>query len=146
MYMACGGSLTPCATANAPGSGGCVCDQESDNKLGATLGVMNAPAFPDIDKIYVSLRATVNLQGTINSSDKISRTASATLRRPVLGAHRECGGSSNGNVWLLQSVYPVIVRADAGRDACLTSVFRGKRVAAATACTALKAMRSSLFP
>ena len=144
-YMACGGSLKPCSMASAPASGGCVCDQETDGKLGATLGVMNAPVFADLNKAYVALRTNVNLTGKVFSSDQIAGTVDATLEQVILGCQRSGTDCSNGDVGLVQGVSPVITQSDNSKDACLTSTFIGKRVPATTDCTALKAMKASLF-
>jgi hypothetical protein len=144
-YVACGGSLKPCSMATAPVSGGCVCDQESDGKLGATLGVMNAPVLSDLNKAYVALRTNVNLTGKVFSSDQIAGTVQATLEQVILGCQRSGTDCSNGDVGLVQGVSPTITQADNSKDACLTSTFIGKRVPAATDCTALKAMKAQLF-
>jgi hypothetical protein len=60
----CGGVAT---TACSPtlSETGCVCDQESDGNLGATLNVMNAPGFSDIDLFFVDLRTSVSLAGKV---------------------------------------------------------------------------------
>ena len=144
-YMACGGTLKPCSQASAPASGACVCDQETDGKLGATLGVMNAPVFSDLNKAYVALRTNVNLTGQVFSSDQIAGTVQATLEQVILGCQRSGNDCSNGDVGLVQGVSPMITQSDNTKDACLTSTFLGKRVPMTTDCTALKAMKSQLF-
>src|SRR5262249_26712426 len=144
-YNACGGSLRVCSSATAPATGACVCDQENDMKLGATLGVMNAPVFSDLNKAYVALRTNVNLTGQVFTSDQIAGTVDATLEQVILGCQRSRMDCSNAAVALVQGVRPVITHSDASKDACLTSTFIGKRVPMATDCMALKAMKSQLF-
>ncbi|HJZ88372.1 MAG TPA: hypothetical protein VKN99_24525 [Polyangia bacterium] len=144
-YMACGGSLMACASAPVPASGSCVCDQESDGKPGATLGVMNAPVFPDLDKAYVALRSTVRLVGKVYSSDLMAGTVNATLEEVVLGCHKGGSECDPNTVGLVAAVAPVITQTDASHDCTLNSVFTAKRVPAAIDCAALKAMEGQLF-
>jgi hypothetical protein len=146
-YTACGGTLMSCQTA-APASAPCVCDQENDSKLGATLGVMNAPGFSDLDKIYVAFRAQVTLSGAVFGSDEIAGTVQAAIDQQVLGCHRTSGGANDctpGELELIQRLAPTITQSDPGADNCNASLFTARRVPADTDCEALKAMRGTLF-
>jgi hypothetical protein len=145
-YTACGGSLMACSSVVAPASGACVCDQEGDAKLGATLGVMNAPVFSDLNKAYVALRTNVMLSGRVFSSDQIAGTVQATLEQVILGCQRSGSDCTNGDLGIVQGVSPTIMQSDNSKDACLTSTFIGKRIPMTTDCAALKAMQSTLFP
>jgi hypothetical protein len=139
-YTACGGTLAACASAAAPASGGCVCDQDGDGKPGATLSVANAPVFSDLDKAYVALRATVTLQGQVFSSEEIDGTVEATLEQVILGCHRASQGASDcslGDLGLIQAVAPVITQSDASMNACNQSLFTARRVPAGTDCATL---------
>jgi hypothetical protein len=64
MTKLCGNMVTT-ACNPAPSDTGCVCDQEGDGKLGATLDAMNVPGYDDINKVYVDLRTSVTLAGQV---------------------------------------------------------------------------------
>lgn len=64
MTKLCGNMVTT-ACNPAPSDSGCVCDQEGDGKLGATLDAMNVPGYDDINKVYVDLRTSVTLAGQV---------------------------------------------------------------------------------
>jgi hypothetical protein len=97
----CGGDVTTrCLTTTtpAPTETGCVCDQEADGKLGASVDAMNAPGVDDIDKIYVNLRTSVSLAGQVfpaasgqtQPGPRIKgKVANLKLDQNVLGCHRK---------------------------------------------------------
>jgi hypothetical protein len=133
-------------TATAPATGSCVCDQEGDGKLGATLGVMNAPVITDLNKAYVTLRTTVNLTGKVFSSDQIVGTVDSTLEQVILGCQRSGVDCNNSDVGLVQTVSPMIEQTVCNTKTPYLSTFTGKRIPAGTDCAALKAMKDQLFP
>lgn len=94
----CGGmASTACLTNTtpAPSDTGCVCDQDADGKLGATLDAMNAPGFDDIDKIYVDLRTSVTLKGQVFPGNQLrGKVANLALDQNVLGCHRNLTGGA----------------------------------------------------
>jgi hypothetical protein len=141
----CNSTLQACSpTASTPIP--CICDQDGDGKLGATLGVMNAPVLPDIDKVYVALRTTVNLAGNAFSSDLVQGTVQATIEQTILGCHRGSADCSMADLGLVQGVAPTITQSNAAMDPCLTSLFVAKRVDPSVSCASLQAMRGTLFP
>jgi hypothetical protein len=129
----------------APATGACVCDQEADGKLGATLGVMNAPALSDLDKTYVALRNTVTLTGQAFSSDLMAGTVTASVEQSILGCHRAAGDCTMADLNIVQGVAPIITQSDASKDSCLASTFIAKRVDPSVDCMALKSMKAMLF-
>jgi hypothetical protein len=146
----CGGSATTaCAsTANpvGPTDKGCVCDQEGDAKLGATVLAKNAPGFDDIDKLYVDLRTSVTLSGQVYPGQKIKgKVNGLKLDQNVLGCHRsnapgarDCTDSETNSVAGFNPAVTQSVNA--------ASTFVAVPVAAGTTCDAVKAMEGTLFP
>ena len=68
---------------------GCVCDQEGDGKLGATLDAVNVPGFDDVHQVYVDLRTSVTLAGKVFRGQRIIGTVEGLkLEQHVLGCHR----------------------------------------------------------
>ena len=154
----CGGSAaTACLTNStpAPTDTGCVCDQDGDGKLGASLGAMNAPGFDDIDQIYVDFRTSVTLAGQLfpatatqaNPGPRIEgKVADLALDQNVLGCHRnltggaqprDCDDSETGTV---AGFNPAITQS-ANTD----STFLAVPLAAGATCTDLVAQEASLF-
>jgi hypothetical protein len=146
----CGGTATTaCAsTANpvGPTEHGCVCDQEGDTKLGATVNAKNAPGFEDIDKLYVDLRTSVTLSGQVFPGQKIKGTVNGLkLDQNVLGCHRsnapgarDCNDSETNTV---AGFNPAVTQS-----VNMKSTFAAVPVAAGTSCDAIKAMEGTLFP
>ncbi len=146
----CGGmATTACAsTANpvGPTDHGCVCDQEGDAKLGATLLAKNAPGFDDIDKVYVDLRTSVTLSGQVFPGQRLKgKVNGLKLDQNVLGCHRanapgarDCNDSETSTVAGFNPAVTQSVNAP--------STFVAVPVAAGTTCDAVKAMEGTLFP
>ncbi len=143
----CGGALASCASASATG---CVCDQESDSKPGATLNAMNVPGLDDLDLLYVDLRTSVTLQGQIfpaasgqtNPGPQIVGTISGlALDTSVLGCHRtstgECNASDTGAAAALN---PAISQSTNG-----PSTFTAVPLSASDTCDTLVANEAALF-
>ncbi len=146
----CGGSATTaCAsTANpvGPTDHGCVCDQEGDAKLGATVAAKNAPGFDDIDELYVDLRTSVTLSGQVYPQQQIQgKVEGLKLDQNVLGCHRsnapgarDCLDSETGTVAGFNPAVSQSVNGD--------STFVAVPVAAGTTCAQVTAMEGTLFP
>ena len=146
----CGGmATTACAsTANptGPTQKGCVCDQEGDAKLGATVAAKNAPGFEDIDQLYVDLRTSVTLSGQVFPANQIrGKVNGLKLDQNVLGCHRsnapgarDCMDSETGTVAGFNPAVTQSVNGD--------STFVAVPVAAGTTCDQVKAMEGTLFP
>ena len=62
---------------------GCACDQEGDNRPGATLIAHNVPAIA-LDQVYVTLRTTFSLNGQVWSADLIKGEIDAALDQGIL--------------------------------------------------------------
>jgi hypothetical protein len=146
----CGGmATTACAsTANpvGPTDKGCVCDQEGDAKLGATLAAKNAPGFEDIDQLYVDLRTSVTLSGQVYPGQQIQgKVEGLKLDQNVLGCHRsnapgmrDCTDAETNTVAGFNPAVTQSVNGD--------STFVAVPVAAGTTCDQIKAMEATLFP
>ena len=146
----CGGmATTACAsTANpvGPTETSCVCDQEGDAKLGATVAAKNAPGFEDIDQLYVDLRTSVTLNGQVYPGQQIQgKVEGLKLDQNVLGCHRsnapgvrDCTDSETNTVAGFNPAVTQSVNAD--------STFVAVPVAAGTTCDQIKAMEATLFP
>ncbi|HWE27795.1 MAG TPA: hypothetical protein VHB97_07325, partial [Polyangia bacterium] len=146
----CGGmATTACAsTANpvGPSQKQCVCDQEGDTKLGATLAAKNAPGFEDIDQVYVDLRTSVTLSGQVYPGQQIRGTVQGLeLEQNVLGCHRsnapgarDCLDTETNTV---AGFNPAVTQSVNG-----SSTFVVVPVAAGTTCDQIKAMEATLFP
>lgn len=145
----CGGSVTTaCAsTANpvGPTQKGCVCDQEGDAKIGATLAAKNAPGFEDIDFIDVDLRTSVTLSGQVYPGQELrGKVNGLKLDQNVLGCHRgtptnrDCLDSETNTV---AGFNPAVTQSVNG-----SSTFVAVPVAAGTTCDQIKAMEATLFP
>jgi hypothetical protein len=146
----CGGSATTaCAsTANpvGPTEKGCVCDQEGDAKLGASVAAKNAPGFEDIDQLYVDLRTSVTLSGQVFSGQRIKgKVQGLKLDQNVLGCHRsnapgmrDCMDTETNTV---AGFNPAVTQSVNG-----SSTFVAVPVAAGTTCDQIKAMEATLFP
>lgn len=158
--VSCGGlETTACAsTANpvGPTQTGCVCDQEGDAKLGATLLAKNAPGYQDIDKLYVDLRTSVTLKGQIfpqaaaqaHPGQRIKGTVQGLrLDQNVLGCHRAIAAPatprdcSSDEVGVVAGFNPGVTQSPNG-----SSTFVAVPVGAADDCAAIKAQESALFP
>ena len=129
---------------------GCVCDQEGDNKPGATLNAMNVPGLDDLDLLYVDLRTSVTLQGEVfpaasgqtNPGPRIIGTISGLkLDTSVLGCHRtstgECMDSDTGAAAALN---PAISQSVNG-----PSTFTAVPLSASDTCDTLVANEAALF-
>lgn len=146
----CGGAATTaCASTShpvGPSDKGCVCDQEGDAKLGATVAAKNAPGFEDIDQLYVDLRTSVTLSGQVYPGQQIRGTVQGLrLDQNVLGCHRsnapgarDCSDSETSTVAGFNPAVTQSVNGD--------STFVAVPVAAGTSCDAIKAMEATLFP
>jgi hypothetical protein len=146
----CGGvATTACAsTANpvGPTQKGCVCDQEGDTKLGATVAAKNAPGFEDIDQLYIDLRTSVTLSGQVFPGNEIrGKVNGLKLDQNVLGCHRsnapgvrDCLDVETGTVAGFNPAVTQSVNGD--------STFIALSVAAGTTCDQVKAMEGTLFP
>jgi hypothetical protein len=145
----CGGAATTaCAsTANpvGPTDHGCVCDQEGDAKLGATVAAKNAPGFEDIDALYIDLRTSVTLSGQVYPGGSIRGTVEGLrLDQNVLGCHRsnapgvrDCMDAETNTV---AGFNPAVTQSVNGK-----STFEAVAVAAGTTCDQVKAMEGTLF-
>lgn len=140
----CGGAATTsCASASQKQ---CVCDQESDGKLGATVQAKNAPGFEDIDQLYVDLRTSVTLSGQVYPGQQIrGKVQGLKLDQNVLGCHRtmapgvrDCNDSETNTVAGFNPAVTQSVNGD--------STFIAVPVATETTCDAIKAMEATLFP
>jgi hypothetical protein len=143
-------------TTPAPSDTGCVCDQEGDGKLGASLDAANIPALDDIDKVYVDLRTSVTLTGQVYPSASgqtnpgqriIGKVDGLTLEQSILGCHRnlaapatprECDASDTGAV----AGFNPAVSQSANGD----STFVAVPLAAGDTCDTLIANQATLFP
>ncbi len=145
----CGGAATTaCAsTANpvGPTQKACVCDQEGDAKLGATVGAKNAPGFDDIDELYVDLRTSVTLSGQVYPGEQIQgKVLGLKLDQNVVGCHRgaptnrDCLDAETNTVAGFNPAVTQSVNGD--------STFVAVPVAAGTTCDQIKAMEATLFP
>jgi hypothetical protein len=149
---------TACAsTANpvGPSEYGCVCDQEGDAKLGATLLAKNAPGFDDIDKIYVDLRTSVTLKGQVfpqasgqaHPGQRIKGTVQGLkLDQNVLGCHRNIVGGTP------RDCMPTETGTVAGFNPAVTqsvngdSTFVAVPIGASDGCDVINAQEGTLFP
>jgi hypothetical protein len=140
----CGGAATtPCATATDKA---CVCDQESDGKLGASVAAKNAPGFEDIDQLYVDLRTSVTLSGEVFPGQKIKGTVQGLkLDQNVLGCHRanapgvrDCMDTETNTV---AGFNPQVTQSVNG-----SSTFVAVPTGTAETCATIKAMEATLFP
>jgi len=146
----CGGmATTACAsTANPTGpmQKQCVCDQEGDTKLGATVAAKNAPGFEDIDQLYVDLRTSVTLSGQVYPGQQIrGKVQGLKLDQNVLGCHRsnapgarDCTDMETNTVAGFNPAVTQSVNGD--------STFVAVPVAAGTTCDQIKSMEATLFP
>jgi hypothetical protein len=156
----CGGvETTLCAsTANPtpPTQTGCVCDQEGDGKIGATLLAKNAPGYMDIDKIDVDLRTSVTLVGQVfpqaamqaHKGQRIKGTVQGLkLDQNVLGCHRNIAAPGTprdctpDEVGVVAGFNPAVTQSVNG-----SSTFVAVPVGAGDDCNAIKAQESMLFP
>ncbi len=149
VVLCAGAATTACAsTANpvGPSEKGCVCDQEGDAKLGATVAAKNAPGFEDIDQLYIDLRTSVTLSGQVFSGQRIKgKVQGLALDQNVLGCHRsnapgvrDCLDTETGTVAGFNPEVTQSVNGD--------STFVAVPVAAGTTCDQIKAMEATLFP
>jgi hypothetical protein len=146
----CGGAATTaCAsTANpvGPTDKGCVCDQEGDAKLGASVAAKNAPGFEDIDQLYIDLRTSVTLSGQVFSGQRIKgKVQGLRLDQNVLGCHRanapgvrDCMDTETNTV---AGFNPQVTQSVNG-----SSTFVAVPVDAGSTCATIKAMEATLFP
>jgi hypothetical protein len=156
----CGGvETTACAsTANpvGPTQTGCVCDQEGDAKIGATLLAKNAPGYQDIDKIDVDLRTSVTLKGQVfpqaatqaHPGQRIKGTVQGLkLDQNVLGCHRAITAPATprdctpDEVGVVAGFNPAVTQSPNG-----SSTFVAVPVGASDDCNAIKAQEATLFP
>ena len=149
VVLCAGMATTACAsTANpvGPTQKGCVCDQEGDAKLGATVAAKNAPGFEDIDQLYVDLRTSVTLSGQVFPGNEIrGKVNGLKLDQNVLGCHRsnapgvrDCMDAETATVAGFNPAVTQSVNGD--------STFVAVPVAAGTTCDQIKAMEGTLFP
>ncbi len=155
----CGGAAPGVAcltnTSPAPSDTACVCDQDGDAKLGASLDAMNAPGFDDIDKVYVDLRTSVTLAGQIfpaaagqtNAGPRIKGTvAGLKLDQNVLGCHRNLAAPStprdcdDSETTTVAGFNPAVTQSTNG-----DSTFIAVPLAAGDTCDTLIANESALF-
>lgn len=156
----CGGmETTACASTSnpvGPTQTGCVCDQEGDAKLGATVLAKNAPGYEDIDKLYVDLRTSVTLKGQVfpqqpgqaHPGQQIrGKVANLALDQNVLGCHRniiapgtprDCNDSEIGTV---AGFNPAVTQSANG-----DSTFIAVPVGASDTCDTIVANEATLFP
>ena len=156
----CGGSATTaCAsTANpvGPSDTGCVCDQDGDARLGATVLAKNAPGYEDIDELYVDLRTSVTLSGQVfppapgqaHPGPRIKGTVKGLrLDQNVLGCHRalaapeqprDCNDSETNTV---ASFNPAVTQSVNG-----DSTFVAVPIGASDTCADVNANEAALFP
>lgn len=158
MTKLCGGAAaTRCLTSStpAPSDTGCVCDQEGDGKLGASLDAMNVPGLDDIDKVYTDLRTSVTLTGQIYPAASgqanpgpriIGKVGALKLEQAVLGCHRnlaapatprDCDDSDTG---VVAGFNPAVTQS-ANAD----STFVAVPLSASDTCDTLIANEASLF-
>ena len=64
-------------------------DEDGDGEPGVTLEVDTATC-PEVERLYVAMRTTVDMQGTARSSDALSGAITATLDQSVLGFSDPC--------------------------------------------------------
>jgi hypothetical protein len=154
----CGGSAaTRClsSTTPAPTDTGCVCDQEGDAKLGASLDAMNIPAYDDIDKVYVDLRTSVTLTGQIfppasgqtNPGPRIiGKVGALKLEQSVLGCHRNLAAPAtprdcdDNDTMAVAGFNPAVTQSANG-----DSTFQAVPLAAGDTCDTLIANQATLF-
>jgi hypothetical protein len=152
-----GSAATRCLTATtpAPSETGCVCDQEGDGKLGASLDAMNVPGLDDIDKVYTDLRTSVTLTGQIYPAASgqahpgpriIGKVGGLKLEQAVLGCHRnlaspatprDCDDNDTG---VVAGFNPAVTQSANG-----DSTFVAVPLDAADTCDTLIANEASLF-
>jgi hypothetical protein len=127
----CGGTLMPCSQAQGAG---CVCDQEPDQKPGATLGIQTG-LIPNLSRIYSAVQVASSLTGQIMSRDMIS----GTLGSPAVGLSMfGCGlgdGSDcdpNGNEMRLLKIGAPMIAPSA-----TPSTFNARRIADNADCSAV---------
>lgn len=119
----------------------CACDQEADQKPGATLNAYNVPAV-NLDEVYVTLRTQFALRGEVFSSELILGEIDASVELGILGCHLAGGGACNaGQVGAVKNLNPAITQQPGN-----PSMFRAVRVSAETTCADIIAMRDTLFP
>jgi hypothetical protein len=148
----CGGSAsTACLTRTtpAPSDTGCVCDQDADGKLGATLTASNVPGLPDIDKVYVDLRTSISLDGQAFQPSGANKNASLRgkigglkLDQKILGCHRTspAGDCADLDVSTAAAFSPVIRQSPDG-----DSTFIAVPIDAAATCQTIQDQRNTLF-
>ncbi|HVV83292.1 MAG TPA: hypothetical protein VHE35_09440 [Kofleriaceae bacterium] len=129
---------TPC---NLAIGANCACDQEADEKPGATVRASNVPAV-DLDEVYVTLRTRFSLAGQVFSSDLMIGDIDASLEQGILGCHLANGGPCTpAEVGAVKNLNPVVTQQPGN-----PSSFRAVRVPPGTTCAQLIAQRDTLFP
>jgi hypothetical protein len=83
------GNMATTACNPPPSDTGCVCDQEADGKLGATLDAVNVPGYDDVHKVYVDLRTSVTLAGKVYPQGANQATPGPRLVGEVMGLKLE---------------------------------------------------------
>lgn len=99
----CGGSAT--TKCSAAMDTGCICDQEGDGKLGATVEASGVPALDDVDKVYLALRAAFTLRGQVyppqvgGSGQRLKgRVTDLALTQSPVGCHRTTGADCDAAI------------------------------------------------
>jgi hypothetical protein len=135
----CGGDLTITCD-QAPGTG-CICDQEADGWAGATVDVQNAPVLPDLDHVLATMRATVKLEGFVESSDVIRGPVQVTMEQVIIGCVRAGGVCDAAATTVVERINPTIAQ-----DPDAPSSFLAKRLDPSYDCARLVADRAKIFP
>jgi hypothetical protein len=72
---ACGGTM----------ENGCICDQDQDRSVGATVNASGVPVLDDVDKIYLALRTVVSLEGQIFPASAGQSTPGPRIKGTIAG-------------------------------------------------------------
>ncbi|MEK6608036.1 MAG: hypothetical protein AABZ30_10275 [Myxococcota bacterium] len=133
----------PTCARTAPSVAACACDQEGDGHCGATVYAHNTPV--PIDEIYVTLRTSFALDGTVPSGDRIegkvvTPEGARLIEQSVVGCSRGGEPCIQGFVDAVRSLNPIITQ-----NPDEPSTFLGRRVAGDLDCAGFVAIRDSLF-
>ncbi len=138
-FTACAPSATTVCTA-ATGTG-CACDQEGDNRPGATLIAHNVPALT-LDQVYVTLRTTFSLNGQVWSGDLVKGEIDAALDQGILACQLTDGTACTvADITTVRTLNPVVTQQPGN-----PSTFTAVRVPATTTCADIVMNELTLFP
>jgi hypothetical protein len=148
----CGGMAT--TRCDAAVDTGCICDQEGDGKLGATVTASGVPVLTDVDQVYLALRTVVALDGKVFPPSAGQATPGQRIKGNVAGLKLEqspVGCRHNDMMGNTMDCTPGDVNSIAGFNPLVTqstnnaSTFVAMPVSAAETCAQLVTDAPTLF-